>query len=450
MNFWEKLKNLFRSFPKSSSNESYEKIRKEDMGFIGLCLCPVGFVVSGIFYFQYNAITCTKIIFFHMILVLTMGLLRKSPIPNYLYQNTFVFFYYSLFTLQTLASGGIHSQSIYWLPTLSIVAGSFLTRKATLLWALISFVTVSLFFSGVLSSITINEIPSLYRDHYLYVSTVSMIIVLMMISLLTETDRLKVRIEKEDAIRSANRAANLASLGEVAGGIAHEINNPLMIVSGSAMVIEKAMKKEEIDREKVLKHTNTIKRTSQRAAVIIKGLKTLSRDGEFDAKESCTLGEIFEEVVTFLHAKMRGHEVELQFDHKNKLLNETFSLFRVQFSQVVLNLIKNSIEAVDGYDEKWIRLEVKQNKDESITIRITDSGKGIPEEVQNKMFTPFFTTKPLGVGTGLGLPLCFSIIEKSGGQLQYDNSSPNTTFTITLPKEAIKGDEEKDEENEAA
>lgn len=437
MSFWEKFKNLFQSFPETSGNESYEKIRKEDMGFIGLCLSPVGFIVAGIYYFQYNATICTKIIFFHMVLVVIMGLLRKTRIPNFFYQNTFVFFYFSLFTLQTLASGGIHSQSIYWLPTLSIVAGSFLTRKATLLWALVSFVTVSLFFSGALNSVTFNEIPSLYRDHYLYVSTVSMIIVLMMISLLTETDRLKTRIEKEDAIRSANRAANLASLGEVAGGIAHEINNPLMIVSGSAMVIEKAVKKEEIDRAKVLKHTNTIKRTSQRAAVIIKGLKTLSRDGEFDAKESCSLGEIFEEVFSFLHSKLKNHEVELHFNPKSEILQESLSLYRVQFSQVVLNLIKNSIEAVDQYEEKWIRIEVEGTKSEGITIRISDSGKGIPEEVQNKMFTPFFTTKPVGVGTGLGLPLCFSIIEKSGGILQYDNSSSNTTFKITFPKEAI-------------
>lgn len=445
MKFWEKLNSLIQTFPESSHRETFEKVKKEDMGFIALCLSPIGFVVAGIFFLKYRAPISTIILFSHMILLVIFGLVRRTQIPASIYQNFVIFLYYSLFTCLTWTTGGFKSQDLFWLPALSIVAGSFVSRKASLIWSVISFLTISLFFSGLIDPFIVNEITPGDSKHYLFVSSVSMIMVLTMISFLSETNRIFLSIEKEDALQAANRTANLASLGEVAGGIAHEINNPLMIISGSAMIIEKALNKETIDREKVTKHTSTIRKTSKRAAVIIKGLKTLSRDGEFDPKETCTLGEIFEEVLTFLSSKMRNQEIELQFNDQNQILNRPVSLYRVQFSQVILNLVKNSIEAIDEMapKDKWIRIEVEENSKSELVLSISDSGPGIPEAIQQKMFTPFFTTKPLGVGTGLGLPLCFSIIEKSGGSLAYDNTSSNTIFRITFPKEAIHPCDEK-------
>src|SRR5690606_26102170 len=104
-----------------------------------------------------------------------------------------------------------------------------------------------------------------------------------------------------------------------------------------------------------------------------------------------------------------------------------------QIAQVLLNFISNSADAVEKLEEKWVRVTC-EDKDTTITLSVTDSGKGIPREIQEKILQPFFTTKEVGRGTGLGLSISRGIIEAHKGKLRLDTSTSNTRFCIDLYK----------------
>ncbi len=105
-----------------------------------------------------------------------------------------------------------------------------------------------------------------------------------------------------------------------------------------------------------------------------------------------------------------------------------------QISQVLLNLLNNSFDAIEERAEKWIRVRFEINSNKKILIiKVTDSGDGIPNEIVHKMMNPFFTTKDIGKGTGLGLSISKGIIEEHGGHLIYNAQSKNTEFVVELP-----------------
>ena len=104
-----------------------------------------------------------------------------------------------------------------------------------------------------------------------------------------------------------------------------------------------------------------------------------------------------------------------------------------QLSQVFMNLINNSIDAIENLPDPWIKIESEVTPDQYIMIRFTDSGNGIPHHIVEKIMQPFFTTKEIGKGTGLGLSISKGIIEEHKGQFSYDENALNTTFEIKIP-----------------
>lgn len=314
------------------------------------------------------------------------------------------------------------------------MASNFLKRKEIIFWSLVTTGVAFFFFIPSVQALTINEIVPHNASLLNLASVFALILVFTTTAYFSESSRTNA-LEKEKVARdAANRSSNMASLGEMAGGIAHEINNPLMIISGSSSVIERLILKEQVDKEKIIKHLHKIQETSQRASKIIKGLKTLARDGMADPKETVTLKEVIDDVFSIIKTKLNHKEVTLHFDAENKNLDRSLMLYRVQFSQVLLNLISNSFDALMELDERWIKIEVTEDGN-GLKLAFIDSGPGIPPEVEAKIFTPFFTTKPVGKGTGLGLPLSYAIVDKCGGKFYYDRSKGNTCFVIELPRE---------------
>ena len=220
-------------------------------------------------------------------------------------------------------------------------------------------------------------------------------------------------------------SAKLASIGEMASGIAHEINNPLTIIDLSAYrIIQLA------DNEVVLKSAQKIKLTVDRISKIIKGLKQLAKEDASLSSELVNIKTAIEDVISICKEKFKENEIHFKIDVDENLKVHGAP---VQISQVVLNLLNNSFdELVQGDTERWIKLEGKKDKD-IVEISVTDSGKGISEEIFEKIMEPFFTTKVDQRGTGLGLSICKNIIEHHKGRIFVDKSCPNTRFVIQLP-----------------
>ncbi len=235
-------------------------------------------------------------------------------------------------------------------------------------------------------------------------------------------------LEKQRATAIEN--AKLATLGEMSAGIAHEINNPLAIIQGKANLLQMKLKKTPLDVTAVEDDLKKIVLTSDRIAKIIKGLKSFTRSGDHDPTEAVSAQKVVSDVLEFSQERLRLKNVSLNIDLDS---TSEFECRPVQIEQVVLNLINNAFDAVKGTDDAWIEVK-SQDFDDRVQFTVTDSGKGIPPEVAEKIMRPFFTTKEVGKGTGLGLSISMNIIENHGGKLFYNATHPNTQFVFWIPK----------------
>lgn len=220
-------------------------------------------------------------------------------------------------------------------------------------------------------------------------------------------------------------SSRLASLGEMASGIAHEINNPLTIILGRLTIAQKKIERND-PAEIVMKELQTIERTVFRISNIVNGLKKLSRESSYDPIETFDIVQLINESKELFAQKLAKNEVKFYFNHTEPIYVNAKSL---QLSQVILNLVNNSIDAIELLSERWISIEIQKNEN-YYSISIIDSGNGIPASVAAKVMNPFFTTKDPGKGTGLGLSLSKKMIEDSNGRFFYDATKKNTTFTI--------------------
>lgn len=242
---------------------------------------------------------------------------------------------------------------------------------------------------------------------------------------------LKAEKERQSLEAKLTESARLTSLGEMASGIAHEINNPLAIIKGKIHNLKTKLEKEEkIDREEFVSHLNVLNSTVDRIAKIIKGLRAFSRNAENDPFEKVVFSYVVNEAFDLSREKVKKLGIDLKVEVNENLLVECRP---VQIGQVIVNLINNSIDAVSKIENKWISIVVSENKG-LVRILFKDSGSGINEKVAGKMMDPFFTTKDVGKGTGLGLSISKGIIEQHNGTLQYLPSEANTCFEIIIPK----------------
>ncbi len=248
------------------------------------------------------------------------------------------------------------------------------------------------------------------------------------------TQKLKMEKELEERKAKFVQSSKLSTLGEMAGGIAHEINTPLSIIKATAFRITRLIQKDKIDINEVLKSTESIDSTVSRISTIIKGLRNFSRDGELDDDEDFNLLGHVQEVLSFCKEKLKINNIGIQIDQIDPNLNLSFN--RTQLSQVILNLLNNAIDALDGKKIKWIKIETRL-EDSKLIFSISDSGSGVAKEIKDKIMEPFFTTKPIGHGTGIGLSISRNILESYGCFLNLDKQSEYTKFDIIFSERCI-------------
>lgn len=227
-------------------------------------------------------------------------------------------------------------------------------------------------------------------------------------------------------------SSKMASLGEMAGSIAHEINNPLAIILGKAHRISRycevneLVQNQEAIRADVIKITTTVNRISK----IIKGLRQFARDASEDPMHEIAVRALVEETISFCQERFQnaGVELRVKLDYEGVLVCRG-----TEISQVLLNLITNAFDAVQELSTRWVEVHTREFGS-FIEFSIVDSGEGIPTEIQAKIFAPFFTTKEVGKGTGLGLSISKSIIESHRGEFFINEHSKNTCFVVKIPK----------------
>jgi len=243
------------------------------------------------------------------------------------------------------------------------------------------------------------------------------------------------RIDEEKQLMNVKvvETGKLASVGELAAGVAHEINNPVAIMVEEAGWMGDLLEEEEIQNSKNLaefrRAIGQIKDQGKRCKEITQKLLSFARktDGTLQDIE---INEVLEELVALSAQRAKYALVTIQTHLQTNLPQLKLSLSELQ--QVFLNLINNSLDAMEtkgGYLTIESRLEKHR-----IVVEISDTGVGIPEANLNRIFDPFFTTKPVGKGTGLGLSICYGILDKIGGKIEVRSRvGQGTTFAVHLP-----------------
>lgn len=243
-------------------------------------------------------------------------------------------------------------------------------------------------------------------------------------------DRIQLEEELVHQKMISAQTAKLASLGEMAGGIAHEINNPLAIIKMKADSLSKYYEKQKLELEQADKGFKTISQTVDRIGKIIEGLLLFSRDHTQVEKEDYSAVNLIEEALDLTEEKFRSKNITVikKFPEEDLVVNVN----RIALSQVIINLINNSYYFIKNSENPWIEIELSKLNEAAIFISITDSGKPIDEEIANKIFDPFFSGKPVGEGTGLGLSITKGILHEHDGDIQLKKCE-HPCFILTLP-----------------
>ena len=245
-------------------------------------------------------------------------------------------------------------------------------------------------------------------------------------------DKLDLEKEFQKQKVQALQKSKLASLGEMAAGMAHEINNPLTISMGKLDVLNRLIQKTKGLPDTFYTQIGPIMDANKRAAAIVNSIRNLSRMKEESEFQNFDVNELVDLVKPLISIKLGANNIKLIEDFEN------FTLYadKGEISQVLLNVLNNGIDAVKDMDgDKWIRITTEKDANQ-VTIRVIDSGLVEQLDDIDKIFEPFFTTKDIGEGTGLGLSLSKSIMARNSGAITVDLSGENTCFKISLKSAA--------------
>lgn len=229
-------------------------------------------------------------------------------------------------------------------------------------------------------------------------------------------------------------ASRLAVVGEISAGIAHEINNPLAIISSSSYLLNRTRKISGFDDVLFDRYLTKINKSTDRIASIVKGLKYLSNQNDRAPRKNCYIQKIMEETTPFCIDHLNSFNIDFKMENIPDLM---INCHPVQISQVLINLLKNASDALVDNEvaDKWITVSF-QSDEEYFYFIISNSGEKISHDVANRIFNPFYTTK--NTGTGLGLSISQTIMKDHGGELYVDiNNYNNTTFVMKHPIEPM-------------
>ena len=243
--------------------------------------------------------------------------------------------------------------------------------------------------------------------------------------------QLQERIEAQNRTeKQMVEATRLAAVGEIAAGVAHELNNPLTTIAGFTELVLDDLPADARAREDL----ELVLQEARRAREVVRRLLDFSREDE-SLRAPADINDIVGEALALVHHLARVNGVEIQYVPWDAL--PLIRMDRGQIKQVILNLVQNALHAMPRGGTLVLQTTLETRDDRKwATLRVLDTGHGIPPEIMSKVFDPFFTTKPPGQGTGLGLSISNHIVADHGGTMEVESQpGQGTCFTVWLPVE---------------
>jgi two-component system, NtrC family, sensor kinase len=234
--------------------------------------------------------------------------------------------------------------------------------------------------------------------------------------------------QEREVTRRLFQAEKMAALGQLAGGVAHEINNPL----GGILAFSQIMSQDPRPAED-LEHLRLISDAAMRAKRIVESLLRFSRIPKEHERGHVDLPKVVDDALLILQAHLRDGKLQVTRDLRPAAVLGNAN----HLQQVVVNLVVNAAQAVQGKGS--IRIHTGPGAPGRAVLSVADDGPGVPPDLAGRIFEPFFTTKPEGQGTGLGLSICYRIAEEHGGSIQLENlPEGGVRFVVDLPAEGAE------------
>lgn len=248
---------------------------------------------------------------------------------------------------------------------------------------------------------------------------------------ISEQKKLEAQLEKEK--QNAINASKMVALGEMAGGIAHEINNPLSILMMCCDLLKDHHETGTLSHESFGDTVGRMYKTTERISKVVRGFLNISRASRLEDMSVTSLGVILDDVFGLCSEKFKAHGIQLSRKGDVACYDTEITCNRVELSQVILNLLSNAHDAIKELSEQWIQVEITEDHN-NLIVYVTDSGSGISAKLKDKIFQPFFTSKKIGEGTGIGLSISNEIMKRHQGSISLNETHEHTQFALSIPK----------------
>lgn len=258
----------------------------------------------------------------------------------------------------------------------------------------------------------------------------------VLISLTDITERIENEKKIQDQRTELAMKSKFSTLGEMATGIAHEINNPLALILFETEGLQDTIKqKGSLQNDEVNSFADRVTSTIFRMSKIIKGLKSYARDAKEDEFQMESVRGMIDDSMTLLTHRFTEYSIEMRIKVQPEDLQ--ISCRSTQIIQILVNLIGNAVDAIQDSEESWIEISAHVDGD-LFKLSVSNSGPMIPENIQENLFKPFFTTKQVGKGTGLGLSLSKNLAQEHQGSLYLKKESKFTCFELIIPVSQVQ------------
>lgn len=366
-----------------------------------------------------------------------------------LWGTFFCFLCWLLFVWLPWFDGGVFNGGLINFPFIPLVAVVLLRRKDVIIWVLMSSIVIAGYYlaeyhfgipfprpmgvsetARVIMFALIATVITITGIFYFYENTRSKLHAEVQARVKELEEKSRVILEQQKMLV---HSAQMSALGEMAGGVAHEINNPLAIIRGKTLMLARMIK--DNNDPKVTKLLEGIDGTVDRVAKIVDGLMRFHRADQNQSFEKYPIQTILEDVKTLVLERFTTKNIQLTIEDQSN--NAVIECRPMEVAQILMNLLNNAYDILESNrngERAWIHIEVEREPgDKFLAIRVYDSGPPVPEELRDKIFYPFFTTKEVGKGTGLGLSVSLGIAEAHGGELKLSPPEDRKYFLLRLP-----------------
>ncbi len=359
----------------------------------------------------------------------------QDKVKNHIVQANYIITLFCIcITFIALYTGAVHSNAIWWLGTIPLLASFLLNAFFGVVWFIlisgIFFTSLVLESKGLVPANVLIDADLTGRIIISFTLNSSLIFILC---ILTELIRDKAFEDKEELSAKAFQLNQLASLGKLASGVAHEINNPLTVIRGAQLRIARQIEKnEEVDKKVITDYMDKIQKNVARIQEVTGLMRSISSNAANRTISDIDINKIISDVIQMFSEEIQqGHiefMTELPRDHV------FFKGIYTEIFQAFFNIIENAVyELMETKQERKIIMIRLDKTSDSIVVIIKDNGRGISPLVRDHIFDPFFTTRTVGRGRGLGLSFSYNVFNSNGGTLELVEADNGSLFKITLP-----------------